>query len=129
MAFQSADDATMTEANLPENMAIFLAGGAIFDDVESLPGFQQETDVSGFYIAGGVEFYLGDNTLAGVSGYYNALEADTPLGQDVDSDTYAVSLYLRHRPECQFRDRRSRPKQGGAGDLCAIWSEASAVRR
>ncbi|PKP65544.1 MAG: autotransporter domain-containing protein [Alphaproteobacteria bacterium HGW-Alphaproteobacteria-7] len=97
MAFQSADDTTMTKANLPENMAIFLAGGAIFGDVESLPGFQQETDVSGFYIAGGLEFYLGDNTMAGVSGYYNAIEADTPLGQDVDSDTYAVSLYVRHR--------------------------------
>lgn len=97
MAFQSTDGTTMTEANLPENIAIFLASGAIFGDVESLPGFQQETDISGFYIAGGLEFYLGDDTMAGVSGYYNALEADTPLGQDVDSDTYAVSLYVRHR--------------------------------
>ncbi|MDZ4275433.1 MAG: autotransporter domain-containing protein, partial [Erythrobacter sp.] len=97
MAFQSADDTTMTEANLPENMAIFLAGGAIFGDVKSLPGVAQDTDVTGFYIAGGLELYLGDNTMAGVSGYYNALEADAPLGQDVDSDTYAVSLYVRHR--------------------------------
>ena len=129
MAFQSANDTTMTKANLPENMVIFLAGGAIFGDVESLLGVARDTDVTGFYIAGGVEFYLGDNTMAGVSGYYNALEADTPLGQDVDSNTYAVSFYLRHRLECQFRDRRSRPKLGGTGDWCAVRSGASAVRR
>jgi len=97
MSFGGAEDTTLSETNLPENMSIFLAGGAIFGDVESLPGFQQETDVSGFYIAGGLELYLSDNTMAGVSAYYNALEADTPLGQQVDSDTYAVSLYLRHR--------------------------------
>ncbi|PKP93771.1 MAG: autotransporter domain-containing protein [Alphaproteobacteria bacterium HGW-Alphaproteobacteria-14] len=97
MAFGGAEDTTLSETNLPENMSIFLAGGAIFGDVESLPGFQQETDVSGFYIAGGLELYLSDNTMLGVSAYYNSLEADTPLGQEVDSDTYAVSLYLRHR--------------------------------
>jgi len=38
MAFQSANDTTMTEVNRPENMAIFMAGGAIFGDVESLLG-------------------------------------------------------------------------------------------
>ncbi len=97
MALQGGKDTGLTEANLPENIAIFLAGGAISGDVDSLPGFQQETNVSGFTIAGGLEFYPDDSTMVGLSAYYNALEADTPLDQDVDSDTYAVSLYVRRK--------------------------------
>ena len=98
MALQGgAEDTTMTEANLPDDVAIFLAGGVMSGDVRSLPGFNQDTDVSGYYIAGGIEFYPGDNTMVGLSGYFNSLEADTPLGQGVDSETYAASLYIRHK--------------------------------
>ncbi len=97
MAFRGDEDTSLSEANLPENMAIFLAGGAVSGDVDSLPGFQQETNVSGFTIAGGLEFHPDDSTMVGLSAYYSALEAETPLDQDVDSDTYAVSLYMRRK--------------------------------
>ncbi|MDP4605564.1 MAG: autotransporter domain-containing protein, partial [Erythrobacter sp.] len=98
MALQGdADDTTMTEANLPEDVAIFLAGGLVSGDVDSLPGFTQDTNISGFYVSGGLEFYPGDNTMVGLSGYFNSLEADTPLNQSVDSETYAASLYMRHK--------------------------------
>lgn len=98
MALQSgADDTTVTEANLPEDVAIFLSGGAMRGDVSSLPGFTQETEVTGFYIAGGLEYFPTENTMVGLSGYFNSLEADTPLSQGVDSETYAASLYLRHK--------------------------------
>ena len=98
MALQGgAEDTTMTEANLPEDVAIFLAGGLVSGDVDSLPGFRRDTDVSGFYISGGLEFYPSDNTMVGLSGYFNSLEADTPMNQRVDSETYAASLYLRHK--------------------------------
>lgn len=98
MALQGGDDeTTMTEANLPDSVAIFLAGGLITGDVDSLPGFRRDTDVSGFYLSGGLEFYPGDNTMVGLSGYFNSLEADTPLNQRVDSETYAASIYLRHK--------------------------------
>jgi subtilase-type serine protease len=98
MALQGgAEDTTMTEANLPDDVAIFLSGGVMSGDVRSLPGFNQDTEISGYHIAGGIEFYPGDNTMVGLSGYFNALEADTPLGQGVDSETYAASLYLRHK--------------------------------
>lgn len=97
MALQSgADDTRMTAANLPENIAIFLSGGYINGEVDSLPGFARQTDITGLFIAGGIEVYPGENTMVGLSGYFNSLEADTPLGQQVDSDTYAASLYLRH---------------------------------
>ncbi|MDP5103175.1 MAG: autotransporter domain-containing protein [Erythrobacter sp.] len=97
-ALQSgADDTQVTEANLPEDVAIFLAGGLVSGDVSSLPGFTAETDISGFYVSGGLEFYPSDNTMVGISGFYSSLDADTPLGQRVDNDTYAASLYLRHK--------------------------------
>ena len=92
-----AEETQVTETDLPEDVAIFLAGGLVSGDVSSLPGFSAETDISGYYLSGGLEFYPSDNTMVGISGYYSSLDADTPLGQGVDSDTYAASLYLRHK--------------------------------
>jgi len=92
-----AEDTEMTAGNLPENVGIFLSGGYVTGDVDSLPGFADETDVTGLFIAGGIEFYPGETTMIGLSGYFNSLEADTPLAQRVDSETYAVSLYARHK--------------------------------
>ena len=97
MAMQDGAETTeMSETSLPENVSIFLSSGYITADADSMPGFAQQTDISGYFIAGGVEFYPGDNTMVGLSGYFNSLEADVPLGQRVDSDTYAASLYMRH---------------------------------
>ncbi|WP_156318346.1 autotransporter domain-containing protein [Porphyrobacter sp. AAP60] len=96
MALQG-DDTSLTEANLPDNVGIFLSGGYVSGDIGDLPGFAQRRDMTGLFVAGGIEFYPGDRTMFGLSGYYNALEADTPLGQRVDSDTYAASLTMRHK--------------------------------
>jgi uncharacterized protein with beta-barrel porin domain len=98
MAMQDgAENTEVREANLPENLGIFLSGGYVTGDVGELPGYTQTTDMDGYYIAGGVEFYPGDNTMLGLSGYYNTLDADTPLGQRVESQTYAASVYARHK--------------------------------
>jgi len=108
MALQNgAEETEMVDANLPDNLAMFLAGGIISGDSDSLPGYTAGTDVagkfiarsteiSGYYLAGGLEFYPGDSTMVGISGYFSSLEADVPLGQRVDSDTYAATLYIRH---------------------------------
>ncbi len=97
MAMQDgAEDTETKEADLPENVGIYLAGGYITGDVGVLPGFTQATDMNGYYIAGGVEFFPGENTMLGLSGYYNTLDADTPLGQRTQSTTYAASVYVRH---------------------------------
>ncbi|WP_086607921.1 autotransporter domain-containing protein [Erythrobacter donghaensis] len=96
MALQDGGETEMTESSLPDNVGIFLSGGYVSGEADSLPGFAQETDITGLFIAGGIEFYPGENTMVGLSGYYNDLEADVPLGQRVDSQTYAASLYLRH---------------------------------
>ena len=100
MAMQDGANTTeMSETNLPENVGLFLSGGYVTANAGSLPGFTQQTDISGYVIAGGIEFYPGDNTMVGLSGTYTALEADVPLGQRVDSETYAASLTLRHAVE------------------------------
>jgi uncharacterized protein with beta-barrel porin domain len=97
MAMQAGgEDTEMTETSLPENVGMFLSAGYVTADADSLPGYAPETDISGYFISGGVEFYPGENTMVGLSGFYNSLEADTPLGQRVDSETYAASLYMRH---------------------------------
>ncbi|WP_086617008.1 autotransporter domain-containing protein [Erythrobacter tepidarius] len=98
MALQSGTQETaLREANLPEDVALFIAAGLVNGDVDSLPGFRRDTEISGLFVSGGLEFYPGDNTMLGLAGYFNNLEADTPLGQRVDSSTYAVSLYMRHK--------------------------------
>ncbi len=96
MGMQDGGETEVTETSLPENVGMFLSAGFVSADADSLPGYAQQTDISGYFISGGLEFYPGDNTMVGISGYYNSLEADTPLGQRVDSETYAASLYMRH---------------------------------
>ena len=98
MAYQSgAEETEMSDATLPEDVAIFLSGGFVRGDVDSLPGFAQETQIEGLFVSGGVEFYPREETMLGLAGYFNSLDADTPLGQQVDSETYAFSLYVRHK--------------------------------
>ena len=96
----------MRDADLPDNVAVYLAGGYISGDAQSLPGYRvgsqtdtlflaDTTDYDGYYLSGGIEFFLGDNTMVGLAGHYVALEADTPLAQEVQNDTYGASLYMR----------------------------------
>lgn len=98
MAYQSgAEETEMSDATLPEDVAIFLSGGFVRGNVDSLPGFAQETQIEGLFVSGGVEFYPREETMLGLAGYFNSLDADTPLGQQVDSETYAFSFYVRHK--------------------------------
>lgn len=109
MAMQDgAGETELREANLPDNVALFLAAGIVSGDSDSLPGYEagsqvagqslsRTTEFSGWYLSSGVEFYPGENTMVGVSGYYSSFEADVPLSQRVDNETYAASLYLRHK--------------------------------
>jgi len=100
MALQDgAENTEMREANLPDNIAIFLSGGYVTGNVGELPGYNQRRDMEGFYIAGGVEYYPGERTMLGFSGYYSSLDADTPLAQRTESSTYAASIYARHQLE------------------------------
>jgi uncharacterized protein with beta-barrel porin domain len=96
MAMQDGGETEMTETSLPDNVGIFVSVGYVSGDVDSLPGYNVETDIDGFFASGGIEFYPGDNTMVGLSGYFSSLEADAPLNQRTDAQTYAASLYMRH---------------------------------
>jgi hypothetical protein len=98
------------DADLPDNVAVYLAGGYISGDALSLPGYRagsqtdafflaDTTDYSGYYLSGGIEFFLGDNTMVGLAGHYSTIDADTPLAQQVQNDTYGASLYMRQNFE------------------------------
>jgi hypothetical protein len=105
-AQEGAGETEMVEADLPDNVAVFLSGGYISGDAVSLPGYTagtqvagqflaDTTDYSGWYLSGGMEFFLGDNTMVGIAGHYVTLDADVPLNQQVQNDTYGASLYMR----------------------------------
>ncbi|MCK0129048.1 autotransporter domain-containing protein [Erythrobacter sp. F6033] len=98
MAMQGGDDTELSDANISEDVAIYVAGGLVGGSADSLPGFgASRTDVSGFYVAGGVEFYAAEETMIGVSGYFSSLEGDVILGQEVESDLIGGSVYARHK--------------------------------
>ncbi len=100
MALQEgAAETEATEANLPDNLGMFLSAGFINGDIAALPGYSAPRKMDGYYISGGLEFYPGDETMLGLSGYYNSLDAETPLAQAVSSETYAASLYMRHKTD------------------------------
>lgn len=96
MAMQDGGETEITDTSLPDNVGIFASVGYVSGDVDSLPGYNVETDIDGFFAAAGIEFYPGDNTMVGLSGYFSSLEADAPLNQRTDGQTYAASLYMRH---------------------------------
>lgn len=93
----NSETTTVTEGQLPENMAVYLAGGRIQGDVDSLPGFTRSTDTDGFYLATGIEFYPSENTMVGLSGYFSEIDAKAPLAQTADSQTLAASVYASHQ--------------------------------
>jgi uncharacterized protein with beta-barrel porin domain len=53
--------------------------------------------MSGYYVAGGVEYYPSDATLIGASVFYGEVDADSPLGQEASSETFTGSLFARHK--------------------------------
>ncbi|MEQ8412747.1 MAG: autotransporter domain-containing protein [Erythrobacter sp.] len=100
MALQGGEgDTEVMDADLPENVAIFLAGGIVSGEADPLPGYRGNSEMDGLYVAGGLEFYLGERTMMGVSSWFSSIEADTALGQQAEADTFAGSLYARHRSE------------------------------
>ena len=98
-AATNAAQTTFGDTELNENVAVYLAGGFINGDGGSMPlanppaGFQGEDEFDGFFIAGGVEYYLGERSLIGASVYYSDVEADVELGQQAESRAIMGSLY------------------------------------
>lgn len=96
----NAADSAVTSGGVNEDMAVYLSGGFVEGKTQSMPmgnasGAEDEFD--GFFIAGGMEYYLGENSMIGVSAYYSDLDAGVALGQQAESRTIMGSIYGQSR--------------------------------
>ncbi len=82
---------------LNENVAVYVAGGYINGESNAMPTINNFRDDSfdGYFVAGGVEYYLGDSAFIGVSGYYSALDAEAALNNEAENDTIVGTVYGR----------------------------------
>jgi subtilase-type serine protease len=98
MGFQSMEETELQETSLPESVGVFVSAGVVGGKADAMPGYQnRRTDMSGYYVAGGVEYYPSDATVIGASVFYGEVDADSPLGQEVSSETFTGSLFARHK--------------------------------
>ena len=97
----SAGETEMRSGGVNEDMAVYLAGGFVSGDGESMPltnpgaGASGEDDFDGFFIAGGLEYYLGEASMVGVSAYYSDVDATVALGNTAQSKAIMGSIYGR----------------------------------
>ncbi len=91
-------EARVTKANLPDDIAVYLAGGYI--DGSSAPGRQlnppgARDTFNGFYIIGGIEKDLGDGII-GLSFGYTDVNGRVPgFAQTASGSLYQGTLYAR----------------------------------
>ncbi|UYH55215.1 autotransporter domain-containing protein [Qipengyuania sp. SS22] len=91
---QSDEPTRVQEGAIREDMAIYIAGGLLRGSGASMPGYtQSDTDVDGYFFGGGIEYFPGERSMIGLSGYYSDLDADVALNQQADAKALAVSLY------------------------------------
>ncbi|MGY6552567.1 MAG: autotransporter domain-containing protein [Erythrobacter sp.] len=102
MAFQSEGESDISETSLPDNVGVFVSAGAIGGSARGMPGYPQQTTMSGFFVGGGVEFYPADSSVIGASVFYSEIDANPPLGQVASSDTLAGSVFARHKFDAGF---------------------------
>ncbi len=100
-AAASADDTEVRSGGVNENMAIYLAGGYVSGDGGSMPlnnpgaGANGEDKFDGFFISGGLEYYLDNSSFIGLSAYYSDVDATVALGNTAQSTAIMGSLYGR----------------------------------
>lgn len=98
MAFQAEGETSLSDANLPENMSVFLTAGAIRGRAQSMPGFDVKTPMSGFLLAGGLEYYPSENSVIGGSLFYSEIQNDDgALGARASAETIATSVFARQK--------------------------------
>ena len=100
-AAASADDTEVRSGGVNEDMAIYLAGGFVNGDAASMqlatPSGDGEDEFDGFFIAGGIEYYLDESSFIGISGYYSDVDATIVLGNSAQSKAIMGSIYGRSK--------------------------------
>ncbi|MEP6102795.1 autotransporter domain-containing protein [Parasphingorhabdus sp.] len=102
-AAANADDTEVRSGGVNEDMAVYLAGGFVNGDGGSMPlrnggaGADGEDEFDGFFIAGGLEYYLDESSFIGFSGYYSDVDATVALGNTAQARTIMGSVYGRSK--------------------------------
>ncbi|WP_370032876.1 autotransporter domain-containing protein [Qipengyuania mesophila] len=99
---QGDEPTSMRQGAIREDVGIFLAGGLLNGSGAPMPGYSGDTDIDGYFFAGGIEYFPSESSMIGLSGYYSNLDADVALGQEADSKMFAVSLYGSAKTEDGF---------------------------
>ena len=99
-AAANADDTEVRSGSVNEDMAIYLAGGFVNGDSGSMPmsaGANADDEFDGFFIAGGLEYYLDESSFIGISAYYSDVDATVALGNTAQSQAIMGSIYGRKK--------------------------------
>lgn len=80
-----------------EDLAVYVAGGFINGESNAMRTVRdyRDDDFTGYFLAGGVEYYAGENAVVGASVYYQDLDADAALANEAESDVIAGTIYGR----------------------------------
>lgn len=99
----NAADSEVSSGGVNEDMAVYLAGGFVNGDGGSMPlrnpgaGADGDDEFDGFFIAGGLEYYLDESSFIGISAYYSDVDADAVLGNSAQATTIMGSIYGRSK--------------------------------
>ncbi len=104
--YQTAQDVSMglmqaptgqqsTAVKLPEGVSAYVAGGYLDGSSRPLPNLisGKKDDLSGWYVAGGLEKQIDDKTITGFSASYSHGKGDTLFGERARSNIYQLAAY------------------------------------
>lgn len=92
---QAPTNPQQTAVKLPEGVSAYLAGGYLDGSSRPLPNLitGKKDDLSGWYVAGGIEKQIDDQTITGVSASYSHGKGDTVLAGSARSNMFQLAAY------------------------------------
>ncbi|MDH7638759.1 autotransporter domain-containing protein [Sphingomonas oryzagri] len=92
---QAPTNPRQTSVKLPEGVSAYLAGGYLDGSSRPLPNLitGKKDDLSGWYVAGGIEKQIDERTITGVSASYSHGKGDTVLSERARSNMFQLAAY------------------------------------
>ncbi|HEY0315509.1 MAG TPA: autotransporter domain-containing protein [Sphingomonas sp.] len=95
---QAPTNPQQTAVKLPEGVSAYIAGGYLDGSSRPLPNLisGKKDDLSGWYVAGGIEKQIDDRTIAGLSASYSHGKGDTLAGERTRSNLFQLAAYATY---------------------------------
>jgi uncharacterized protein YhjY with autotransporter beta-barrel domain len=92
---QAPTNPQQTAVKLPEGVSAYVAGGYLDGSSRPLPNTisGKKDDLSGWYVAGGMEKQIDDRTVAGLSASYSHGKGDTLFSERARSNLFQLAAY------------------------------------